>query len=65
LLEFRREARAVLGFSWGCRKRGPQIELQEPKPLSVAVWDSHCEYLESRFPEWTFPVGYFQDPLQR
>jgi hypothetical protein len=65
LLEFRYEARAVLGFSWGCRKRGPQIDLVGPEPLPPAAWDNHREYLMQRFPEWTFPPGYFQHPLER
>ncbi|HET7454656.1 MAG TPA: hypothetical protein VFJ76_03960 [Solirubrobacterales bacterium] len=65
LLEFRQEARAVLGFGWGCRKRGPEIELFDPEPLPAAAWDGHREYLASRFPDWTFSPGYFQHPLER
>jgi hypothetical protein len=63
LLEFRREARAVLGFSWGCRKRGPQIEVLDPEPLPPAAWDSHCAYLARRFPDWTFAPGFFQQSV--
>jgi hypothetical protein len=65
LLEFRREARAVLGFGWGCRKRGREIELLGPQPLPPEAWDGHRRYLASRFPEWGFPAGYFQHPLER
>jgi len=65
LLEFRHEARAVLGFSWGCKKRGPQIELLRPEALAPEAWDGHRGYLDSRFPGWTFPPGYFQHPLER
>lgn len=62
LLEFRREARALLGFSWGCRKRGPEIEPFDPEPLPSAVWDNHREYLARRFPEWTFAPGFSVQP---
>jgi hypothetical protein len=65
LLEFRREARAVLGFSWGCRKRGQEIELLEPRALAPEDWDDHHDFLASRYPDWTFPTGYFEDPLER
>jgi hypothetical protein len=64
LLEFRHEARAVLGFSWGCRKRGPEIEFLDLQTLPPASWDGHRAYLASRFPAWTFPPGFFQDPLE-
>lgn len=64
LLEFRREAHAVLGFSWGCRKRGAEIELLDLEALPPKAWDDHRAYLASRFPDWTFPDGYFQHPPQ-
>jgi hypothetical protein len=65
LLEFRHEARAVLGFRWGCKKRGPRIELLRPETLPPKAWDGQRAYLDSRFPEWTFPPGYFLHPLER
>jgi hypothetical protein len=61
LLEFRHEARAVLGFSWGCRKRGDEIELLEPRALGPGAWDSHRDYLKQSFPRWTFAHGFHQD----
>jgi hypothetical protein len=64
LLEFRHEARAILGFSWGCRKRGPEIEFLDLEPLSRESWDGHCSYMAGRYPAWTFPLGFFQDPLE-
>jgi hypothetical protein len=64
LLEFRREARAILGFSWGCRKRGSEIELFEPRALAAASWDSHREYLARTYPKWTFASGFVEDPLK-
>lgn len=63
LLEFRHEARAVLGFTWGCQKRGPQIDFSGPELLSAASWDDHCAYMARRFPEWTFAAGFHQGPL--
>lgn len=63
LLEFRREIRAVLGFIWGCRKRGAEIELLRPEALPPDSWDGHREYLARMFPAWTFPTGFHQDPL--
>jgi len=64
LLEYRREVRAVLGFSWGCTKRGPQIEFLDPEALAPAAWDAHREYLAHTCPGWSFAPGYLQDPLQ-
>lgn len=62
LLEFRREARAVLGFGWGCRKRGETIDFLGPEPLPAETWDGHRGYLEGCFPQWTFAAGYSTDP---
>ena len=63
LLEFRHEARAVLGFSWGCRKRGPQIDLLQPEALAPAHWDSHRDLLARRCPGWAFAPGFLRDRL--
>lgn len=60
LLEFRREARAVLGFSWGCRKRGEAIEFLDLEPLPPEAWDEHRAYLARCFPGWAFARGYRQ-----
>jgi hypothetical protein len=62
LLEFRRETRAVLGFSWGCRKREGEIEFFDIEALTPESWDSHREYLARRFPEWTFASGFLEGP---
>jgi len=64
LLEFRHEALAVLGFSWGFSKRGRKIEFFGPDPLAASDWDAHREYLTRRFPDWTFASGFRQDPLE-
>jgi len=64
LLEFRHEVRAVLGFSWGCRKRGQGIELFPPEPLAPEQWDRHHEYLVRTCSGWTFAPGFLEDPLR-
>jgi hypothetical protein len=63
VLEFRREARPVLGFSWGFSKRGPEIEYFAPQPLTAEDWQAHLAYLRQRFPEWTFAEGFREHPL--
>jgi len=63
VLEFRREARAVLGFSWGFSLRGEDFEFFDPEPLASEDWDGHHEYLTRRCPEWAFAPGFSQDPL--
>jgi len=60
LLEFRREARAVLGFSWGCVKRGREIEFLNVEPVPPEAWDGHREYLGETFSKWSFPAGFSQ-----
>jgi hypothetical protein len=72
LLEFRKEVRAILGFSWGYAKRGQRIEWFGPDLLSVEDWDGHLEYLTRKYrwrwwrpwrKPWTFAPGFFQHPL--
>jgi hypothetical protein len=64
ILFIRREARAILGFSWGYSKRGRQIEPTPLAPLLPEDWDHHHEYLEGRFPDWSFRPGFSQHPLE-
>ncbi len=72
LLEFRKEARAILGFSWGGSKRGQRIEWFGPHLLSAEDWDDHHEYLTRKYrwrwwrswrKPWTFAPGFLQHPL--
>lgn len=63
LLEFRREVRAVLGFSWGFSKRGHEFEYMEPSPLTAAQWDGHGGYLSGAFADWKFAPGFHRHPL--
>lgn len=63
LLEFRKEARAILGFSWGYSKRGRRIEWFGPDLLSAEDWDSHLQRMAEERPEWTFRSGFSQHPL--
>jgi len=72
LLEFRHEARAILGFSWGFSKRGQRIEWFGPEPLSAEDWNSHLEYLRGKYERWwrprrwrwSFKPGFSQHPLE-
>jgi hypothetical protein len=64
LLEMRKEARAILGFSWGFSKRGEEIEYLEPAALGPEAWDGHQEYLHGRFRSWSFTPGFHQHPLR-
>jgi len=66
VLEFRHEARAILGFSWGFSKHDQGIDFFGPTPLSPADWDGHRDYLTERYEqwEWKFPPGFVEDPLQ-
>jgi hypothetical protein len=64
LLEMRKEARAILGFSWGFSKHGPKIDYLEPAVLDSRAWDGHHEYLRGRFPDWRFVPAFHQDPLR-
>jgi hypothetical protein len=64
ILYLRKEARAILGFSWGYSKRGREVVPIYPALLSPQDWDSHREYLERRFPDWSFRPGFSQHPLE-
>lgn len=64
LFEFRKEARAILGFSWGFSKRGQQIEWFGPDLLSAQDWDGHLERLTEERPQWSFRPGFSRHPLE-
>jgi hypothetical protein len=64
LLEFRREIRAVLGFSWGLRKRGGQVDFLEPTQLSAGEWNEHRDYLAAAYENWSFAEGFQRHPLR-
>jgi hypothetical protein len=63
LHEVRREARAILGFSWGFSKSGAEIEFFGPDPLSPDDWDLHHNHLAGAFPGWKFAPGFYEHPL--
>jgi hypothetical protein len=63
LLEFRREARAVLGFSWGFSVRDRQKEILPPASLGPADWDHHRDYLREAHPGWSFAPGFSEDSV--
>jgi hypothetical protein len=64
LLEFRREVRAVLGFSWGFSKRGQEFENLPPDALAAADWDGHVGYLTGAYADWKFAPGFHRHPLR-
>lgn len=68
LLEFRREIRALLGFSWAIVKRGESIEVFGPTTLGPPDWDRHLPYLQRRYRRfrlrtWRFRPGFGDRPL--
>lgn len=63
LHDLRREARAILGFSWGFSKRGPEIEFVGLNALEAADWNGHRDYLAQTFREWKFALGFLERPL--
>lgn len=72
LLEFRKEARAILGFSWGFSKRGQRIEFHGLEPLAATDWNDHRECLTRKYrwrwwrpgrQPWTFAPGFSKHPL--
>jgi hypothetical protein len=44
----------ILGFSWGFRIRGGEIEIEAAAPLPGSAWDRHLPYLRQAFPRWSF-----------
>jgi hypothetical protein len=53
-----REARAILGFSWGFRVRIEQIMIEAATPIAPSAWDSHLTLLRGDHPAWEFAPGY-------
>jgi hypothetical protein len=54
----RREARAILGFSWGFSIREAAISLTPPTRLAPLEWDKHHPLLGREHPAWAFATGY-------
>ena len=54
----RREARAILGFSWGFSIREAAISLTPPSRLAPHEWDKHHPLLRREHPAWAFATGY-------
>lgn len=63
LLEMRKEARAILGFSWGFSKHDEEIDFFGPTALASEKWDEHLGYLRDNFGEWSFAPGFQQHAL--
>lgn len=54
----RREARAILGFSWGFSIRDEIFSYESPAVLGPADWDDHLSLLAQEHPAWAFAAGY-------
>jgi hypothetical protein len=57
-LDASREIDAILGFSWGFRKRAGEIEIFGPAQLGPEDWDRHRDYLRKTYPRWAFRPGF-------
>jgi hypothetical protein len=53
-----REARAILGFSWGFAVREGDVTIGRATPLEAAEWDAHMFVLRGTHPTWQFAAGY-------
>jgi len=51
------EALPMLGFSWGFRCAGGEIELEPPALLGGEAWDQHLGTLAERHARWHFSPG--------
>ena len=54
----RREARAILGFSWGFSIRDELFSYDSPASLTPSAWDDHLSLLGREHPTWAFARGY-------
>ncbi|MGN6255050.1 MAG: hypothetical protein ACTHO8_08740 [Solirubrobacterales bacterium] len=63
LHQFRKEARAILGFRWGFSKHDQRLDWFGPERLSAEDWDGHLERLAEERREWSFKPGFSQHPL--
>jgi hypothetical protein len=53
-----REARAILGFSWGFAVREQAVAAEGVAPLPPDTWDAHLPLLRQEHPSWRFASGY-------
>jgi hypothetical protein len=61
-LDGRGDIDALLGFSWGFRKRDGEVTLRSPALLGPEDWDRHPDYLRGAFPAWAFLPGFSSRP---
>lgn len=54
----KREARAILGFSWGFSIRLGAISITPSVRLAAPEWNKHHALLRREHPNWTFATGY-------
>ena len=53
-----REARAILGFSWGFTINDGEISIAPPTALGASSWNQHLPLLQRERPSWRFARGY-------
>ncbi len=54
----RREARAILGFSWGFSIRDEIFSYDCPAVVTPSDWDDHLSLLGREHPAWDFAHGF-------
>lgn len=55
----RREARAMLGFTWGFTIHEREISLASPSRLAPEEWNKHRAFLKRAHPDWVFAHSYW------
>ena len=50
--------RAVAGFEWGFVVQRDRVTVRKPSSLSEDAWNDHVPLLRTRYPEWTFDLGF-------
>jgi hypothetical protein len=56
-----REARAILGFSWGFDVGDAQISIKRVAPLEPIDWNGHLPLLRREHPTWRFAPDFQQE----
>ena len=52
------EIDAILGFSWGFRRRDAEVTVIGLQRLGSEDWDRHRDFLREKYPKWTFRPGF-------
>jgi hypothetical protein len=57
-LDGNNEIDALLGFSWGFRRRAGEVATSGPTQLDPGDWDRHRDHLRETYPKWAFRPGF-------